>query len=299
MPCTHSRAHTLCGPCRRSLAACRAEPRYGQRVPYVVLAGEPGARLSDMVAPPRLLVEAAGRRRLHALYYITRQLLPALERVLALVGADPRVRGLSFSRVAAAASSLLFVCLFKVWYCVLASAAVRSGAAGGGVGIDRNSSSQPLPPTPLCCPVVPLTRPLFPPPGTRRPGLLRCPARSACCRRNARRRRCRRREAPPGPPPGLVPGAAPSTGAAERSSAWHSQPGALPHHLGALPSLLSVPVPTLPYRSTRLPTHQQVLPLPALRCVRRADARYGAAVPALRGAAAAGSRRVGRARRAR
>ena len=79
-------------------------------MPYVVLAGEPGARLGDMVAPPRLLVEAAGRQRLHALYYITRQLLPALERVLALVGADPRVRGRSFSRLAAAASFLLFVC---------------------------------------------------------------------------------------------------------------------------------------------------------------------------------------------
>lgn len=49
-----------------------------------------GARLVDMVVAPRALVEAAGRLRLHAGYYITKQIIPALERVLHLVGADPR-----------------------------------------------------------------------------------------------------------------------------------------------------------------------------------------------------------------
>jgi DNA polymerase zeta len=73
----------------RAMAADpRAEPRYGERVPYVVIYGEPGARLVDMVVPPRALVESAGRLRLHALYYITKQINPALERVLSLVGAD-------------------------------------------------------------------------------------------------------------------------------------------------------------------------------------------------------------------
>ena len=68
----------------------RAEPRYGERVPYVVVYGEPGARLSDMVVPPRALVESAGKLRLHGLYYITKQINPALERALSLVGADVR-----------------------------------------------------------------------------------------------------------------------------------------------------------------------------------------------------------------
>lgn len=68
----------------------RAEPRYGERVPYVVVHGEPGARLADMVVPPRALVESGGRLRLHALYYITKQIIPAVERVLNLVGADVR-----------------------------------------------------------------------------------------------------------------------------------------------------------------------------------------------------------------
>jgi DNA polymerase zeta len=70
----------------------RAEPRYGERVPYVVVCGEPGARLYDMVVPPRALVES-GRHRLNALYYITRAILPALDRVLSLVGADCKVEG--------------------------------------------------------------------------------------------------------------------------------------------------------------------------------------------------------------
>lgn len=42
----------------------RAEPRFGERVPYVVVHGEPGARLFDMVVPPRALVESRGELRL-------------------------------------------------------------------------------------------------------------------------------------------------------------------------------------------------------------------------------------------
>lgn len=68
----------------------RAEPRYGERVPYVVVYGEPGARLADMVVPPRALVESGGRLRLHAVYYITKQIIPSVERALSLVGADVR-----------------------------------------------------------------------------------------------------------------------------------------------------------------------------------------------------------------
>ena len=49
-----------------------------------------GARLVDICVPPRALVEAGGKLRLHAVYYITKQIIPALERVLNLVGADPR-----------------------------------------------------------------------------------------------------------------------------------------------------------------------------------------------------------------
>ena len=68
----------------------QAEPRFGERIPYLVVHGEPGARLVDMVVPPKALIESGGRLRLHAAYYITKQIIPALERVFSLVGADLR-----------------------------------------------------------------------------------------------------------------------------------------------------------------------------------------------------------------
>ncbi|GFR46655.1 hypothetical protein Agub_g8266, partial [Astrephomene gubernaculifera] len=58
----------------------RAEPRYGERVPYVVVYGEPGARLVDVVVSPHVLVESGGGLRLNATYYITKQIIPALDR---------------------------------------------------------------------------------------------------------------------------------------------------------------------------------------------------------------------------
>ncbi|KAF0907731.1 hypothetical protein E2562_020477 [Oryza meyeriana var. granulata] len=66
----------------------RAEPRYAERVPYVVIHGEPGARLVDMVIDPYGLLEVGSPYRLNALYYITKQIIPALQRVFGLVGAD-------------------------------------------------------------------------------------------------------------------------------------------------------------------------------------------------------------------
>ena len=65
----------------------------GERIPYVVVWGEPGARVYDMVVPPRALVESGGRLRLHGHYYITKHVIPALDRVLSLVGADLNVSG--------------------------------------------------------------------------------------------------------------------------------------------------------------------------------------------------------------
>ena len=47
-----------------------------------------GSRLMDVVVAPRALVEAGGRYRLNAQYYITKQINPAIARVLQLVGAD-------------------------------------------------------------------------------------------------------------------------------------------------------------------------------------------------------------------
>ncbi|XVF06076.1 hypothetical protein REPUB_Repub06bG0017200 [Reevesia pubescens] len=66
----------------------RAEPRYAERVPYVVIHGEPGARLVDMVVDPLELLAINSPYRLNDLYYIHKQIIPALQRVFGLVGAD-------------------------------------------------------------------------------------------------------------------------------------------------------------------------------------------------------------------
>jgi len=67
-----------------------AEPRYGERVPYVVVTGEPGSRLVDLVVTPQHLLDNATTLRLNAHYYITKQIIPAIERVFNLVGVDVR-----------------------------------------------------------------------------------------------------------------------------------------------------------------------------------------------------------------
>ncbi|KAI9851054.1 MAG: DNA polymerase zeta [Thelocarpon superellum] len=74
---------------RRMLHDPRAEPQYGERVPYVVITGAPGARLMDRcVAPSTLLGQM--EHELDAEYYITKHLLPPLERIFNLVGANVR-----------------------------------------------------------------------------------------------------------------------------------------------------------------------------------------------------------------
>lgn len=66
----------------------RAEPRYGERIRYVVVHGEPGARLVDMVVDPLELLDINTPHRLHDVYYITKQIIPALQRVFNLVDVD-------------------------------------------------------------------------------------------------------------------------------------------------------------------------------------------------------------------
>ncbi len=68
----------------------RAEPKYAERVQYVVVHGHPGARLVDMVVSPETLVSKDRGLRLNEMYYISKQIVPALERVFSLLGADVR-----------------------------------------------------------------------------------------------------------------------------------------------------------------------------------------------------------------
>lgn len=74
---------------RKMLEDARAEPQYGERVPYVVVSGAPGARLIDRcVAPEDLLSNS--HLQLDSEYYISKNLIPPLERIFNLVGANIR-----------------------------------------------------------------------------------------------------------------------------------------------------------------------------------------------------------------
>jgi DNA polymerase zeta len=74
---------------RRMLRDPRAEPQYGERVPYVVVAGAPGARLWERCVEPERLLDDENAE-LDAEYYITKNLIPPLERIFNLVGANVR-----------------------------------------------------------------------------------------------------------------------------------------------------------------------------------------------------------------
>ncbi|RMZ72153.1 hypothetical protein GMOD_00007151 [Pyrenophora seminiperda CCB06] len=74
---------------KRMLADPRTEPQYGERVPYVVITGAPGARLVDRCVSPEMLLQNH-HIELDAEYYITKNLIPPLERIFNLVGANVR-----------------------------------------------------------------------------------------------------------------------------------------------------------------------------------------------------------------
>jgi DNA polymerase zeta len=71
------------------LEDARAEPQYGERVPYVVITGAPGARLIDRCVAPEELLENE-HSELDSEYYISKNLIPPLERIFNLVGANIR-----------------------------------------------------------------------------------------------------------------------------------------------------------------------------------------------------------------
>jgi DNA polymerase zeta len=74
---------------KRMLEDARAEPQYGERVPYVVVSGAPGARLIDRCVAPEDLLNNP-HASLDAEYYISKNLIPPLERIFNLVGANVR-----------------------------------------------------------------------------------------------------------------------------------------------------------------------------------------------------------------
>ncbi|KAJ4525027.1 DNA polymerase zeta [Exophiala dermatitidis] len=74
---------------RRMMQDPRLEPQYGERVPYVVVTGGPGARLIDRCVAPEVLLNDP-HAELDAEYYISKNIIPPLERIFNLVGANVR-----------------------------------------------------------------------------------------------------------------------------------------------------------------------------------------------------------------
>lgn len=67
-----------------------AEPRYGERVPFVVVTGIPNTTLSQQVVDPQRLLgpNAEPGLMINTVYYINKRLIPPLHRLLTLVGVD-------------------------------------------------------------------------------------------------------------------------------------------------------------------------------------------------------------------
>lgn len=72
---------------KRMLVDPRVEPQYGERVPYVVIAGKADSRLMDRCVAPETLLQDESLE-IDAEYYITKNLIPPLERIFNLVGAN-------------------------------------------------------------------------------------------------------------------------------------------------------------------------------------------------------------------
>ncbi|KIP11956.1 hypothetical protein PHLGIDRAFT_510248 [Phlebiopsis gigantea 11061_1 CR5-6] len=74
---------------RRMVDDPNDEPQYGDRIPYVISRGGPGMRLVDRAVPPEIVLNSS-HKRIDATYYISKVLIPPLERIFNLVGADVR-----------------------------------------------------------------------------------------------------------------------------------------------------------------------------------------------------------------
>ncbi|XP_055374297.1 DNA polymerase zeta catalytic subunit [Condylostylus longicornis] len=65
----------------------RKEPRRGERVPYIVTNGPPGVPIIRLIRCPHDVLNDEGFK-INAIYYITKAIIPALNRCFLLIGAD-------------------------------------------------------------------------------------------------------------------------------------------------------------------------------------------------------------------
>jgi DNA polymerase zeta len=61
-------------------------PPYRWRCPYVVVYGSPESKLKDLVVSPYELKRGSNMMRINANYYISKAIIPALDRLFSLIG---------------------------------------------------------------------------------------------------------------------------------------------------------------------------------------------------------------------
>ncbi|KAJ4417203.1 DNA polymerase zeta [Gnomoniopsis sp. IMI 355080] len=142
---------------RKMLEDARAEPQYGERVPYVVISGAPGARLIDRCVAPEDLLDN-DHCTLDAEYYITKNLIPPLERIFNLVGANvrqwydempkvQRIRRITDGAVDGAKKKFTLESYLRSASCVVCGTKIKiSGGPGAAAPAARNEDNT----TPLC-----------------------------------------------------------------------------------------------------------------------------------------------------
>jgi hypothetical protein len=116
-----------------------AVPPYNWRVPYVVVHGVPQALLKELVYDPRDVLRRGSNLRLNYVYYITKCINPALDRVLSLCGVNvfqwyralvrpkPRIRHIQYEEYVVVPPPLSET----------AAAAADNGGTGGATGVHR------------------------------------------------------------------------------------------------------------------------------------------------------------------
>lgn len=83
----------------RSIAACQiankalasdplAEPLTGERVPYVIVCGMPGLPLYELVRSPYDLIDNTSDLKLNYEYYVMKQVIPPLQRIMSLLNCN-------------------------------------------------------------------------------------------------------------------------------------------------------------------------------------------------------------------
>lgn len=65
----------------------RRVPRRGERVPFIITNGPPGVPLIRLVRHPHEVLADEGLK-INAIYYVTKAIIPPLNRCLLLIGAD-------------------------------------------------------------------------------------------------------------------------------------------------------------------------------------------------------------------